>query len=83
MPQISSQILRFDSLPSTNLEAAKRAIAGAAEGACIVADEQTAGRGREGRTWTAPVGRALLLSLGFRQVNRRDHSRRAHRNVSR
>ena len=31
-----------------------------------VADEQTAGRGREGRTWSAPAGRALLLSLGFR-----------------
>jgi BirA family biotin operon repressor/biotin-[acetyl-CoA-carboxylase] ligase len=31
-----------------------------------VADEQSAGRGREGRTWTAPPGTALLLSLGFR-----------------
>ena len=31
-----------------------------------VADEQTAGRGRNGRTWEAPPGAALLLSLGFR-----------------
>ncbi len=31
-----------------------------------VADEQTAGRGRAGRTWAAPPGAALLLSLGFR-----------------
>ena len=31
-----------------------------------IADEQTAGRGREGRTWVAPPGAALLLSLGFR-----------------
>ena len=31
-----------------------------------MADEQSAGRGREGRTWRAPAGRALLLSLGFR-----------------
>jgi len=30
------------------------------------ADEQTAGRGRRGRTWVAPPGAALLLSLGFR-----------------
>ncbi|MFL5726529.1 MAG: biotin--[acetyl-CoA-carboxylase] ligase [Chloroflexota bacterium] len=30
------------------------------------ADEQTAGRGRNGRTWTAPPGAGLLLSLGFR-----------------
>jgi BirA family biotin operon repressor/biotin-[acetyl-CoA-carboxylase] ligase len=33
-----------------------------------VADEQTAGRGRAGRTWVAPPGAALLLSLGFRPV---------------
>jgi BirA family biotin operon repressor/biotin-[acetyl-CoA-carboxylase] ligase len=31
-----------------------------------VADEQSAGRGRHGRDWVAPAGRALLLSLGFR-----------------
>ena len=31
-----------------------------------IADEQSAGRGREGRTWTAPPGSSLLLSLGFR-----------------
>ncbi|HTG42649.1 MAG TPA: biotin--[acetyl-CoA-carboxylase] ligase [Methylomirabilota bacterium] len=31
-----------------------------------VADEQSAGRGREGRTWSAPAGQALLMSLGFR-----------------
>ena len=31
-----------------------------------VADEQSAGRGRDGRSWSAPPGAALLLSLGFR-----------------
>lgn len=31
-----------------------------------VADEQSAGRGREGRSWAAPAGSSLLLSLGFR-----------------
>ena len=40
--------------------------AGTPEVCLAVADEQTAGRGREGRTWLAPAGRALLLSLGFR-----------------
>jgi BirA family transcriptional regulator, biotin operon repressor / biotin---[acetyl-CoA-carboxylase] ligase len=36
---------------------------------CVaVADEQTAGRGREGRSWIAPTGAALLLSVGFRPV---------------
>ena len=40
--------------------------AGTPEVCLAVADEQTAGRGREGRTWVAPAGHALLLSLGFR-----------------
>ena len=39
---------------------------GVAEVCLAVADEQSAGRGREGRAWTAPAGQALLLSLGFR-----------------
>jgi BirA family biotin operon repressor/biotin-[acetyl-CoA-carboxylase] ligase len=40
--------------------------AGTPEVCLAVAGEQTAGRGREGRTWVAPAGGALLLSLGFR-----------------
>ena len=40
--------------------------AGTSEVCVAVADEQTAGRGRNGRTWTAPAGAALLCSLGFR-----------------
>lgn len=39
---------------------------GTPEVCLAVADAQTAGRGREGRTWVAPAGGALLLSLGFR-----------------
>ena len=40
--------------------------AGTPEVCVAVADQQTAGRGRNGRTWTAPPGAALLCSLGFR-----------------
>jgi BirA family biotin operon repressor/biotin-[acetyl-CoA-carboxylase] ligase len=40
--------------------------AGEPEVCLAVADEQSAGRGREGRAWSAPAGRALLMSLGFR-----------------
>jgi BirA family biotin operon repressor/biotin-[acetyl-CoA-carboxylase] ligase len=40
--------------------------AGEPEVCLAVADEQSAGRGRQGRSWSAPAGRALLLSLGFR-----------------
>jgi BirA family biotin operon repressor/biotin-[acetyl-CoA-carboxylase] ligase len=39
--------------------------AGTPEVCLALADEQTAGRGRMGRSWTAPPGGALLLSLGF------------------
>src|SRR5258705_6208427 len=60
------EILRFDSLPSTNLEAARRAIDGAAEGLCVVAREQTAGRGRLQREWISPKDAGLYFSLVLR-----------------
>ena len=60
------QILHFDSLPSTNLEAAKRAAEGAAEGLCVVAGEQTAGRGRRERLWISPLGAGLYFSIILR-----------------
>ena len=42
------------------------ATAGAKEGVCVIADTQTAGRGRLGRTWYSPPGAALYASLVFR-----------------
>ncbi|MFL5902420.1 MAG: biotin--[acetyl-CoA-carboxylase] ligase [Solirubrobacteraceae bacterium] len=51
---------------STNERARELASAGAPHGALVTAAAQTAGRGRQGRTWTAPPGRALLLSLVLR-----------------
>jgi BirA family biotin operon repressor/biotin-[acetyl-CoA-carboxylase] ligase len=51
---------------STNERARRLAAAGAPHGTLVTAAEQTAGRGRQGRTWTAPPGRALLLSLVLR-----------------
>jgi BirA family biotin operon repressor/biotin-[acetyl-CoA-carboxylase] ligase len=47
-------------------EARRLAEAGAPEGTVVVADEQTAGRGRLQRSWWAPRGSSLLLSLLFR-----------------
>jgi BirA family biotin operon repressor/biotin-[acetyl-CoA-carboxylase] ligase len=51
---------------STNDEARRLAAAGAPEGTLVVADVQTAGRGRLGRRWFAPAGTSLLFSLVFR-----------------
>jgi BirA family biotin operon repressor/biotin-[acetyl-CoA-carboxylase] ligase len=58
-----SKIRRFDSLDSTNLEAARQAVAGASEGLGILANEQTAGRGRLQRQWISPKGAGLYFSI--------------------
>ncbi len=52
---------------STNERARALAIAGAPHGTLVSAREQTAGRGRQGRTWAAPGGSALLCSLIVRE----------------
>jgi BirA family biotin operon repressor/biotin-[acetyl-CoA-carboxylase] ligase len=51
---------------STNLRARELAMAGAPHGTLVTAGEQSPGRGRQGRTWSAPPGRALLMSLVLR-----------------
>ncbi len=56
----------FTRIGSTNDEAAAWALAGAPDGALVIADEQTAGRGRLGRMWQAAPGSALLLSMVLR-----------------
>jgi len=56
----------FDIVDSTNRYLLECAAAGAPEGVVAVADEQTAGRGRLGRTWVAPPRSALLVSALLR-----------------
>src|SRR5204862_1255768 len=52
-----------ESTGSTNADLLARALAGEPEGAVLAAEEQRAGRGRMGRTWTAPPRAALTFSL--------------------
>ena len=59
-------ILHFDTLASTNTEAAEQARRGAAEGLCIVANQQTAGRGRHGREWLSEKGSGVYMSIVLR-----------------
>ena len=54
---------------STNERAKELALAGAPHGTLVTADEQTAGRGRQGRTWSAEAGDALLLSVVLRSLD--------------
>ena len=53
---------------STNLEARELAAAGAPSGTVVTAAEQSAGRGRGERVWTAPPGKALLYSAVLRPL---------------
>lgn len=55
---------------STNERARELAAGGAPHGTLVTADEQSAGRGRQGRAWTSPPGQALLMSLVVRGLRR-------------
>ncbi|HJW21131.1 MAG TPA: biotin--[acetyl-CoA-carboxylase] ligase [Candidatus Limnocylindrales bacterium] len=61
-----SRIERFEIVGSTNDVVAAWLREGTPEVCVAVADAQRAGRGRHGRSWVAPAGAALLLSVGFR-----------------
>ena len=60
---IGSEIVFFPLTGSTNTAAAGLAAKGQREGTVIIADSQTAGRGRRGRTWVSPAGKNLYLSI--------------------
>ena len=59
-------VRHFATIDSTNTWVIAQARAGAPEGLVAVADHQTAGRGRLGRTWEAPAGANLLLTVLLR-----------------
>lgn len=63
---IGCQIEHHSRVASTNDIAIARGKAGAAEGTLIIAEHQTAGRGRYGRKWEAPPGKCLLVSVVLR-----------------
>jgi BirA family biotin operon repressor/biotin-[acetyl-CoA-carboxylase] ligase len=57
-------------LDSTNTLARRLAVAGAPHGTLVTTEEQIAGRGRQGRSWSAPRGQALLCSWVLRDQGR-------------
>jgi|GEM_PF-274781 len=63
---IGQNILYYPSISSTMSVAKEVAKAGAAEGTIVIAEEQTAGRGRLGRRWLSPKGSSILLSIILR-----------------
>lgn len=60
------QIRWVPEIGSTNTELLDEARGGSPEGHVVIADLQTAGRGRRGRTWTAPAGTSLMMSVLLR-----------------
>src|SRR5919199_4818507 len=65
LPRLHSRVV-----DSTNRRARELAEEGAPGGRVVTAAEQTAGRGRQGRTWSAPPGKALLYSAILRPLGR-------------
>lgn len=63
---IGCRILHYPSLDSTMNEAARLAASGFPEGVVVVAEEQTAGRGRFSRSWISRPGESLLFSIVLR-----------------
>lgn len=53
----------FEETDSTNTEARRQAERGAPDGTLVVAERQTAGKGRRGRSWTSPAGTGIWMSL--------------------
>jgi len=60
------EVIRLGQVGSTNDVAKELASRGAPEGTVVIAEEQTAGRGRLNRSWIAPPGTSLLCSILFR-----------------
>ena len=64
--RLGTHVVACPSVASTMDAAAALAAAGTPDGAVVLADVQTAGRGRHGRAWLAPPGTALMLSIVLR-----------------
>lgn len=62
LSEVAPRVTTLDDTRSTNDDARALALAGAPNGSVVVANEQTAGRGRLGRAWQADVGTSLLMS---------------------
>ena len=62
----NKKIIYYKQLDSTNTEIARLATEGAAHGTVVVADAQTAGKGRRGRQWESPAGENIYMSILLR-----------------
>lgn len=63
---MENKIIYYNTLDSTNVKARELGLEGAASGTVVVAKEQTAGRGRRGRSWESPAGENIYMSVLLR-----------------
>jgi BirA family biotin operon repressor/biotin-[acetyl-CoA-carboxylase] ligase len=73
---LGGPLVHLDTTGSTNDHARMLVLAGAPGGTVVTAEEQTGGRGRQGRSWTAPRGHALTLSALWK-LDRRERPKEA------
>jgi BirA family transcriptional regulator, biotin operon repressor / biotin---[acetyl-CoA-carboxylase] ligase len=71
LPPLGDRIIFFDTTGSTNDVALDLAAHAGCDGAIVIADEQTAGRGRHGRNWFSPRGSGLYVSIILRPADAR------------
>jgi BirA family biotin operon repressor/biotin-[acetyl-CoA-carboxylase] ligase len=69
MPEFGAPHRHFSRTDSTNTRARELAEAGAPHGTVVTAGEQSEGRGRQGRVWTAPAEKGLLYSAVLRPLD--------------
>ena len=60
------KLVYFRETDSTNIQIKKLAEAGSPEGTLVVAESQTAGKGRRGRSWSSPAGSSIYMSYLLR-----------------
>jgi BirA family biotin operon repressor/biotin-[acetyl-CoA-carboxylase] ligase len=70
LPPLAGPVVFFHQTASTNDTALALAADGAAEGLVVIADAQTAGRGRQGRVWHSPAASGLYVSVILRPAAR-------------
>mgnify|MGYP001853031449 FL=1 len=63
---IGKKLVYYDETDSTNIQGAKLAREGCPDGTVVVADSQTAGKGRRGRNWSSPHGSSIYISFVLR-----------------
>jgi BirA family biotin operon repressor/biotin-[acetyl-CoA-carboxylase] ligase len=68
--RLARRIVLYDSIGSTNAAAMAAAAEGAGGGTLFIAEEQNAGKGRKGRSWSSAKGKSLTFSLLIRPAGR-------------